>query len=139
VFFRGQGRVSYSLGGSYIPFNQGVGKGNLFAEALDRWTVENPRQDALYPRLYNGTSANNWQASTKTIYDGSYLRLSDVEVGYTFAEKIVSSIRLKSLRLYAIANNVAVFAPWKMWDPEAEGPGNYPLQRKANLGIRAKF
>ncbi len=139
VFFRGQGRVTYSLNGSYIPFNQGVGKGNLFVQALDRWTVESPRQDAQYPRLFNGTSSNNWQASTKTIYDGSYLRLSDVEVGYTFAEKVVSSIRLKSLRLYAIANNVAVFSPWKMWDPEAAGPGNYPLQRKANFGIRAKF
>jgi len=139
VFMRGQGRVSYALGGDYIPFSEGVGKHNLFVQALDRWTVDNPRQDALYPRLYNGTSANNWQRSTKTIYDGSYLRLSDVEVGYTFNTKIVSAIKLKSLRLYALANNVAVWAPWKMWDPELAGPGNYPLQRKANFGIRAKF
>jgi TonB-linked SusC/RagA family outer membrane protein len=139
VFLRGQGRVSYALGGSYIPFAQGVGKLNLFEEALDRWTVDSPRQDALYPRIYNGTSSNNWQRSTKTIYNGRYLRLSDIEVGYTFGAKILSGIKLKSLRLYALANNVAVWAPWKMWDPELEGPGNYPLQRKMNLGIRAKF
>lgn len=139
VFLRGQARVSYSLGGSYIPFNEGVGKGNLFAEAMDRWTVEDPRQDARYPRLFNGTSANNWQASTKALYDGSFLRLSDVELGYTVDSKILSSIKLKSLRFYAVANNLAVFSPWKMWDPETAGPGNYPLQRKANFGIRAKF
>jgi TonB-linked SusC/RagA family outer membrane protein len=81
IFMRGQDRVTYPLGGSYIPFAQGVGKGNLFAEALDRWTVDNPRQDARYPRLNNGTSANNWQPSTKTVYDGSFLRLADIEIG----------------------------------------------------------
>ena len=139
VFFRGQGRVTYTLGGDYIPFAEGVGKRNLFLEALDRWTVDNPRQDALYPRLFNGTSSNNWQRSTKTIYNGKYLRLSDVEVGYTFGSKLLSHIRLKSLRLYALANNVAVFAPWTMWDPELAGPGNYPLQRKINFGIRVKI
>src|SRR5690625_5019110 len=36
VFFRGLARVSYALGGAYIPFREGVGKGNLFVEALDR-------------------------------------------------------------------------------------------------------
>src|SRR5690606_31561195 len=69
MFFRGQDRVSYALGGAYIPFNQGVGKGNLFVQALDRWTVDNPDSDALYPRIANGTSSNNWQPSTRTIYD----------------------------------------------------------------------
>lgn len=141
VFFRGQARVSYSLGGAYIPFNQGVGKGNLFLQALDRWTVDSPRQDAQYPRLYNGTSANNWQYSTKNIYDGSFLRLADVEVGYNINEKFLESIKIKSLRFYTLVNNAAIFSKWKMWDPETgtNDGGNYPLQRKINFGIRAKF
>ncbi|GAA5219395.1 TonB-dependent receptor [Membranihabitans marinus] len=141
VFFRGQGRVSYGLGGAYIPFNQGVGKGNLFVQALDRWTVENPSQDAQYPRLYNGTSANNWQRSTKTIYDGSFLRLSNVELGYTLSGDKLAKIGLERLRFYLIGNNIAVFSKWKMWDPEtgtASG-SNYPLQRKFNFGIRGTF
>src|SRR5699024_9117294 len=70
IFFRGQSRASYDLGGAYIPFNQGVGKGNLFVEALDRWTVDDPDPNARYPRMFNGTSNNNWQRSTKTLYDG---------------------------------------------------------------------
>lgn len=141
VFFRGQARVTYSVYGAYIPFNQGVGKGNLFAQALDRWTVENPRQDAQYPRLYNGTSANNWQASTKTIYDGSFLRLADIELGYNFKAEWLEKVKTKGLRLYFICNNAYVFSKWDMWDPET-GTGNgqnYPLQRKFNIGIRAKF
>ena len=141
LFFRGQANVSYALGGDYIPFRQGGGKGNLFEEALDRWTVENPRQDAQYPRLYNGTSSNNWQASTKNIYDGSFLRLADVEIGKTFNKAVLEKIHIKGLRLYLHVNNAAIFSKWKMWDPET-GDSNgrkYPLQRKINFGIRANF
>ena len=141
LFFRGQGRVTYSLGGSYIPFAQGVGKGNLFEEALDRWTVENPRQDARYPRIYNGTSANNWQSSTKTMYDGSFLRLADIEIGKSFNKKMLEKIHLKGLRVYVHVNNAAIFSAWKMWDPETgdNDGGKYPLQRKMNFGIRTNF
>lgn len=141
VFFRGQARVTYSLGGNYIPFSQGVGKGNLFVEALDRWTVENPDQNAQYPRLYDGTSSNNWQASTKTIYDGSLLRLADVEIGKSFEKDFLEPLKLKGLRLYVHVNNAALFSKWKMWDPETgDNDGSqYPLQRKMNFGIRATF
>lgn len=141
LFFRGQDHVSYALGGSYIPFNQGVGKGNLFEEALDRWTVENPNPDALYPRLYNGTSSNNWQASTKKIYDGSFLRLADIEIGKTLNKELANKVHLKGLRIYFHVNNAAVFSKWKMWDPETgdNDGGKYPLQRKMNFGIRANF
>jgi hypothetical protein len=141
IFMRGQDRVTYPLGGSYIPFAQGVGKGNLFAEALDRWTVDNPRQDARYPRLNNGTSANNWQPSTKTVYDGSFLRLADIEIGKNFRKTLLDKIHLKGLRLYVHVNNAAIFSSWKMWDPETgdNDGGKYPLQRKMNFGIRANF
>ncbi len=141
MFFRGQSRVSYSLGGAYIPFNQGVGKGNIFAEALDRWTEDNPNPNALYPRIFNGTSANNWQASTRTLYDGSFLRLSEVELGYTFRAAWLDRVKMKKMRLYVLAHNLATFAPWKLWDPETgSNQGmNYPLQRKFNFGLRASF
>ena len=141
MFFRGQARVSYALGGAYIPFNQGVGKGNIFAEALDRWTEDNPNPNALYPRIFNGTSANNWQASTRTIYDGSFLRLSDVELGYTFQADWMNRMKMKKLRLYVLAHNLATFSSWKLWDPETgSNQGmNYPLQRKFNFGLRASF
>ena len=144
LFFRGQARVTYQLWGAYIPFNQGVGKGNLFVEALDRWTVDNPRQDAQYPRLFDGTSANNWVTSigsSKNIYNGSFLRLSDIEVGYNFKGEWLEKIYTRGLRVYFILNNAYTFSKWKMWDPET-GTGNgqnYPLQRKFNFGIKAKF
>ena len=142
IFFRGQAHVTYGLGGdTFIPFNKGVGKGNLFKKALDRWTPENPNPNAFYPRLSNAYSANNWQKSTRTHYDGSLLRLADLELGYSFNKKWISFMGMKSLRIYCIASNVALFSKWDMWDPETASfnGSKYPLPRKVNFGIRTSF
>lgn len=142
IFFRGQAHVTYGLGGdTFIPFNKGVGKGNLFEKALDRWTEDNSNPNAFYPRLSNGASSNNWQSSTRTIYNGRLLRLADLELGYTFKKNWIAPIGMKSLRIYCLANNVALFAPWDMWDPETASfnGSKYPLPRKVNIGIRASF
>ena len=141
AFFRGQARVSYSLGGSFFPFANGVGKGNLFAKAMDRWSEENPNPNAFYPRLSASASANNQKASTRTIYDGSLLRLSDLELGYTFRGKHLKSWGCEALRVYFVGSNLLLFSPWDMWDPESgsSNGSNYPLARKFNLGVRITF
>lgn len=142
MFFRGQSKVTYALGGSpFIPFAQGVGKGNLFKKALDRWTEDNPRQDAFYPRIMNGRSENNWQPSDRNIYDGSFVRLADMEIGYSVPLKLIENNGMNSLRLYFHGNNLATFSKWDMWDPETgtSSGDNYPLSRKFNFGIRATF
>lgn len=141
AFFRGQAHVSYSLGGSFFPFANGVGKGNLFAKAMDRWSEENPNPNAFYPRLSASASANNQKVSTRTIYDGSLLRLSDLEVGYTFRGKHLKSWGCQSLRVYFVGSNLLLFSPWDMWDPESGSTNgsNYPLARKFNLGVRISF
>lgn len=141
VFFRGQDHVSYTLGGSFFPFQRGVGEGNLFEKALDRWTEENPRQDAFYPRLSSTTSTNNQHASTKTIYDGSLLRLSDVEAGYTFTGRWLKSWGCQALRVYFVGSNLWMHSNWDLWDPET-GSSNgsaYPNTRKYNFGVRLTF
>jgi TonB-linked SusC/RagA family outer membrane protein len=142
MFFRGQDRVSYMLGGEgFIPFKEGADRGNLFEEALDRWTMENPSQDAFYPRLSVGNTENNYRSSTKWQYDGSFLRLADMEVGYNFPGKLLAPIHIKGLRLYFHGSNMALFSKFKMWDPElGKGRGDaYPLQRKMNFGVRVNF
>lgn len=141
VFFRGQGHVSYTLGGAFFPFRRGVGEGNLFKKALDRWTVENPDPDAFYPRLSSTTSTNNQKASTKTIYDGSLIRLSDLEAGYTFKGRWLEAWGCRALRIYFVGSNLWMHSKWDMWDPEtgsADGSA-YPNTRKYNFGIRFTF
>lgn len=142
VFFRGQDRVTYSLGGDgYIPFRQGVGKGNIFVEALDRWTPDNPNPDARFPRMSDGGAGNNWVQSTRNIYNGRLLRLANLELGYTLPHKLTKPVGLSNLRFYFVGDNLALFSKWKMWDPETGTPnGNkYPNTRNMSVGIKANF
>ena len=73
-------------------------------------------------------------------YGTDYLKLRNVEIGYTFPTRWLSKIRISSARLYLNAQNVAVWD--KMWlkdrDPESAGSGTlpYPLQRIFNIGLR---
>lgn len=150
AFFRGQGRVTYYLGSTYFPFYTGVGKNNLFAEALDHVGVvtdENGNQVAVntsarYPRLTASANANNMQTSTRTIYDGSLLRLSDLELGYTLSgNSFMKHFGCQSVRFYLVGTNLLRWSPWTMWDPET-GSSNgsaYPLSRKVNIGARFTF
>ena len=144
MLFRGMGRVSYMLeGDGFVPFMDGVLKGNALEKTLDRWTEENPRQDAFYPRLIRGvtTTDNNYIPSTKWLYSGAFLRLSDVEVGYTFPWEWLSRAGIRSARVYFHGSNLALFSPFRLWDPEVgRGNGNaYPLTRKFNLGLQLNF
>ncbi|MCQ2159218.1 MAG: SusC/RagA family TonB-linked outer membrane protein, partial [Bacteroidales bacterium] len=149
VFFRGQANVSYGLGGTFFPFYQGVGEYNLFACAVDRaqvaedeWGDEvliNP--DAFYPRLSASRNTNNTVMSTRTIYDGSLLRLSDLELGYTFKGNALQTIGCSQARVYLVGTNLLLFSPFKMWDPEtgSTNGSSYPLQKKINIGVRLTF
>lgn len=145
VFFRGQAHVTYYLGGAFFPFRRGVGEGNLFEKALDHWTEEgqknNPFYEPFYPRLSATTSTNNQKTSTKTIYDGSLIRLSDVEVGYTLKTKWLKKISCDALRVYFVGSNLWMHSPWDMWDPESGSSdgSSYPLTRKFNFGVRFTF
>lgn len=145
VFFRGQAHVTYYLGGAFFPFRRGVGEGNLFERALDHWTEEGAKADPFYepfyPRLSATTSTNNQRTSTKTIYDGSLIRLSDVEVGYTFRADWLKKWGCQALRIYFVGNNLWMYSPWDMWDPEtgSQDGSSYPLTRKYNFGIRLTF
>lgn len=143
IFFRGQDRVSYRLSGSgYIPFRTGVGTGNLYDKALDRWTPENPDQNAFYPRLTETSVNNNWaHNSTRNIYNGRFLRLDNLEVGYTFSRKTLAAIGINNLRVYFSGNNLALFSKWKMWDPEtgSNNGAQYPISRQLNFGVKVNF
>lgn len=103
---------------------------------LQRWTKDN--RNALLPVAH--TTANNTVLSDQNIMKTDYLKLSNIEFGYTFPSKVLKKIRLQSARVFLNAQNVAVWDT--MWlkdrDPEAAGSGSlpYPLQRVFNFGLR---
>lgn len=103
---------------------------------LERWTAEN--KGARIPVAH--TTANNDVSSDWNLMKTDYLKLRNVELGYTFPSKWMSKIRITNMRLYLNSQNVAVWDT--MWlkdrDPEAAGSGTlpYPLQRIFNIGLR---
>lgn len=86
---------------------------NWTTDWLDRWTPENP--NAVKPRLGN---TNNAVVSSFWLEDASYLRVKNMEIGYSFGENITSKLKVKQLRIYANSTNPFTFTELKHWDPE---------------------
>lgn len=142
-FFQGVGNVTGFMAGSTIYGFQGAYyTANVHADVADnRWTAENPNPNAKYPRLNMQGLNNNWRKSTYNQVDKSFLRLKNVELGYTIPRKITSKAGLSTLRVYMQGVNLWTIAPFKLWDPElsnAEGAA-YPNMRTINFGVNLNF
>lgn len=144
AFFKGISNVDIMLTGEgLVPFQQGVGtRGNLLTSITDRWTPENPNPRPFYPRLSDGVNNMNYVESTWWLRNGSYLRLQNVELSYSFSHRPwFEKIGLNSLRVQLIGYNMATFSKFKLWDVElGDGRGaRYPLLKTYSLGIECKF
>ena len=147
-FFQGLARESFWIDQSNTaPFVDTDGDGSVISNnallkvyADDHWSESNQNIYALWPRLSNTMISNNNQTSTWFMRDGSFIRLKQVEVGYTFPEKMMHKIHMNSLRLYINGTNLLTFSKFKLWDPEMAGKGlGYPIQRSFNLGLQLSF
>ena len=83
-------------------------------------TVDNPDPHAFSPRLSYGADANNYKTSTWWQRDSGYLRLKNVEIGYTLPSAWASKLRCSSLRIYATGVNLFTISKFisDYWDPE---------------------
>ncbi len=84
VFFQGVGHITRLLSGaSFYGASENLwNKGQIYAEVADnRWTIDNPDPNAMYPRLAVSKVANNQEASTYWQRDCSFIRLKNAEVG----------------------------------------------------------
>jgi hypothetical protein len=146
AFFQGILGADRLLGGDGIlPFNNSTGpeRSNLFAIAEDRWTEENPNQNAFYPRLAYGNAANknNSQTSSWWVKDISFIRLKTADLGYNLPKNLMTKLHMKNARVYVQGLNLFYWSKFKLWDPELNtGNGtNYPNVRSVNLGVQANF
>ena len=72
--------------------------------------------------------------------DGSFLRLKQLEFGYTLPNRLTKRIGVESLRFYFSGTNLLCFSNFKIWDPEMGSNGlGYPVQRVFNLGVNMNF
>ena len=160
-------RYTYSVRGNLgwrgIDFSfvlQGVGKCSGFLEGsarhalqdmaaypqkvhLERYNVvTNPNPKASYPRLTYNTGFNQNTFSTFWLEDASYLRVKNVQLGYTFPEKWMKKARIDNFRVYASADNLFTFSKFfYAYDPETpvSKGGYYPLVKTVVIGVNLTF
>ena len=153
---------SFHLGGSWksIDFSalfQGVGKRNFYLDGKvfqpfrdswsnysytyfsDYWTPENP--NALLPRLYAGTK-HNYQYSSHWLQNAAYIRLKNLQVGYTLNPEWTRKVKIEKLRVYFSGENMFEFSKmFRYFDPELNKVAGYmyPIMRNYSLGVNVVF
>jgi TonB-linked SusC/RagA family outer membrane protein len=112
----------------------------LKAYADDHWSESNRQSYALWPRLSAVSNTNNRAQSTWFMRDGTFMRLKNVEFGYTVPKEKLTRLGMESLRLYLSGINLLTWSRFKMWDVEMAGNGlGYPVQKAYNFGVLLNF
>ena len=143
VFFQGVMKRDYMLSGPYFwGASGGIWQSCCFTEHLDYWSEDN--RDAYYPRPYMNTTKNQ-QTQTRYLQNAAYIRLKNLQVGYTLPKQWTSKAGIESLRVYFSADNVFTCSAISgVFDPETLGgdwgDGKlYPLQRTWSIGLNVNF
>ncbi|MBM6807017.1 TonB-dependent receptor [Bacteroides caecicola] len=147
LLFQGAALSSLQLSGPAVydfptMGSQGNNMGKVKGMHLDSWTPENP--NAKYPALHLGNHPNNKNdASSLFLYDASYLRLKNIEIGYSLPQKWIQKVHLQQVRFYLQGMNLLTFDKLGdvNMDPETgDGDGSwYPIQRVYNFGVNVTF
>jgi hypothetical protein len=124
-----------------VVFSSLGGTRNTVFEEGSYWSKDNANADVPLPRWT--TVASDYTSGTRYMFDGSYIRLKNAEIGYTFTqERFVKSLGLNALKLYLNGNNIWL---WTRMPDDRESnfagtgwasQGAYPTVKRFNLGIR---
>jgi TonB-linked SusC/RagA family outer membrane protein len=142
MMWQGVGKRDKWMRGEAVEAFHNNNEGPVLDFHLDRWTPSNP--DATYPRLTMGSeSANNAAKSDFWIQNAAYLRLKNVQIGYTFPMKWMSRVGIHQLRVFLSGQNLLTFDKMKGgYDPEYTGDGSgraYAVAKTYSLGLNVKF
>ncbi|WP_191177213.1 TonB-dependent receptor [Mucilaginibacter rigui] len=137
LFLQGVGkRDMYVRGEQVEPFHVNYSQ-VIYQHQLDYWTPENP--NARFPRLAASGSQSNTnnfrKGSDMYIFDGKYLRVKNLQIGYTIPTDISKKAGMRKVRVYLTGQNILTFSPMKFIDPESSelnGSSNIPNGGGAN-------
>jgi len=152
LFFQGVGKRDMMIRGELVePFHENYSYA-IYKHQLDYWTPTNP--DAKWPRLTAAgatSTQNNYQRSTELYrFDGQYLRLKNIQVGYTIPTSIIQKIGLQKVHAYVNAQNLFTLSKNSFIDPEssefnsdmsgsANSARNYPTLKYFGFGLDIEF
>lgn len=109
----------------------------------DRWTVDNPDRNAKYPRMeqVSNTGSANTLISDFWLRKGNYMRIKNIQMGYTLSRQKLNWLKIESARVFISAENLATFSKYPQgWDPEIITNGNYyPILANYTFGVNINF
>ncbi|MDX2062422.1 MAG: TonB-dependent receptor [Bacteroidia bacterium] len=121
VFFQfSYGNEIYNGAGRFMTSNGWFADNQTREQLSEAWTT--PGQITNVPRL-DWNSNNGARASSRYIYDGSYLRLKTLTFGYTLPQQVVERLKVRSIRVYFSGQNLLTFTDYPGWDPEVSSLG----------------
>lgn len=131
----------------YRAYERNLAMTNKYRGVLARWTGEGSTNDARNPRYSFVDGNNNTRASDRYVEDGSFLKIKDLQLGYTLPIRSIEKLKLSRLRVYAQVKNAWTFTRYSGFDPEIAGGifetgvdrGAYPQARSYAVGIDLKF
>lgn len=132
--------VSRLLSGTYrLAFGPTLDHALMQYMADGQWTPENAAT-ATHPRMTLTGVSNNTRTSDFWQKDGSYIRLKNAELGYSFNTAALKRFGITGLRAYINGYNLLTFDKVKIIDPEASGAvGEYPIMKIYNMGVNINF
>ena len=145
ILFQGLGGHQRMIGNymAYAFFNNGN---------IQRWQIENrfrmdaPDKWAEYPLLQNLSNNHpNMELSDYWMRQASYLRLKNLQIGYTLPKSFTQKVGIENVRIYASGQNLFLWSGYyKGWDPEnemtrQENTSFYPLNSTYSFGLNFKF
>ncbi|RKR81964.1 TonB-linked SusC/RagA family outer membrane protein [Mucilaginibacter gracilis] len=140
AFFQGTSGSTISVQNIINSGNANNGYLNQFS--VDSWTPANPT--ASYPRLLQADRGNNTQNSDFWLRSGDYLRLKNVEIGYSLPASLIKRAKLSQVRFYISGLNMLTFDKLGSLNidpevPEAGYNSSYPLMKVYSFGLNLKF
>ena len=157
------GNKIYSIGDIYLSGWDEGGPQNVWSDVVpNSWTPQH--NNALYPKVSPGGTKRNFEKGpvTSSIQSGSYMRLKNLQIGYTFSDRMLGKTGISSIRAYISAENLFIITKYKGDDPEIAngarlninegGQGNspsyimgldygdrYPIQKTLTVGVSVRF
>jgi hypothetical protein len=132
----GVGDVQRVNGVKQTLYNVGTTNANMSVDVLNAWTTQN--KSTTLPRAINGDPAGNYRFSDRFVESGAYLRLSNVQLGYTLPVQVYNLLHnsISNCRIYAGASNLFTITKYSGYDPENDA---YPTPKTMFLGLTVRF
>jgi TonB-linked SusC/RagA family outer membrane protein len=131
----------------YRAYERNLAMTNKFRSVLGRWTGPGSTKDATLPRYSFVDGNNNTRVSDRYVEDGSFLKIKNLQLGYSFSPGVLRKANISKIRIYAQARNLLTFTRYSGFDPEISGGifdtgidrGAYPQARSWAIGLDIKF